>query len=165
VDEPTRCPYREICKCPGYDKDEGDWEPVEGFIRTKEGVLCLDWDIVIPLGDIPRVKIPEGRHITDAIEAADKIDAATRKYNKSPKRREAQRKYEAKKKGQAAIEKYQDSEKFKLGLQKYYFSSKGQEAHQRRGVVLKDYRKAAKWLADNPGKTYEDFLKGQASEG
>ena len=153
--EPTGCPYREICECLGGE----EYEPIKGCILGEGGVVCLDWDIVIPLEDIPRVRIPEGRHITDAVESADKIDQAQKKYNRSPKRRAAQRRYEGKEKGQEALGKYQDTEKFRLAQQKYYYTDKGQEAHQRRRGTLKDFRRIQRWLQEHPGKTYEDYTR------
>ena len=162
---PTGCPYRGTCPhCPGDDLGRGEWESSLGFKRVEEGILCLDWDVVLPLEESPLFRTPEGRHITDAVAAADKIDEARRKWSKSPKRREAQRRFEDTDKGKAVTESYQNSEKFKLSLQKYRFSGKGQEALQKRGNLVKDFRKAAKWLEDNPGKTYEDYLKKEEEE-
>lgn len=158
--EPTKCPYLEICKCPGGK----DWEPIKGFIREKEGVLCLDWGKTIPFSDIPQLRTPGGRHISDAVVAADKIDAAIRKYNKSIKRRNAQRRFEGTEGGKATIEKYQDSEKFKLSQQKYYHSKKGQKAHKKRRAVVKDFRDAEKWLKEHPGSSYKDYLKEQQND-
>lgn len=158
--EPTKCPYLEICECPGGK----DWEPVKGFIREEEGVLCLDFNKTIAFSDIPQLRTPGGRHVADAVAAADKIDRAVRKYNKSPKRREAQRRFEETEGGKAVTGKYQESEKFRLAQQKYYHSQKGKEAHKRRGVVVGDFRKAEKWLREHPGGTYEDYLKEQDNE-
>lgn len=158
IGEPTRCPYRSVCQCPGDKLGKGEWIPSLGFKRVEEGILCLDWDIVIPLEESPLFREPEGRHIVDAATAADSLDASTRKYNKSPKRREAQRRFRLTARGQAVVDKYQDSEKFKLSQQKYYLSDKGQKAHLRRREQLKDFRKVAKWLEEHPGKTYEDYL-------
>lgn len=155
----TKCPYRGICKCPGDKLDRGEWEPSLGFKRVENGILCLDWDVVLPLEESPLFREPEGRHIVDAVVAADKIDEARRRWSKSPKRREAQKRYLHKPQGQATVDKYQNSEKFKLALQKYRLSSKGQKAHQKSRKLVKDFRKAARWLKNNPGKTYEDYLK------
>ena len=158
--EPTKCPYLEICECPGSK----DWEPIKGFIREEEGVLCLDFNKTIPFSDIPQLRTPGGRHEQDAVAAADKLDRAIKKYNKSIKRREAQRRYEESEKGKATIQRQRESEKFRLAQQKYYLSRKGQEAHKRRGVVVGDFRKAEKWLRGHPGSTYEDYLKEEYSE-
>jgi len=47
-----RCPYRSRCpyQCPGdsYDPFYHEWEPVEGFVELREGILCMDWDVVVP---------------------------------------------------------------------------------------------------------------------
>lgn len=158
-EELTECPYREVCEeCPG-DDDNKEWVPLLGFRKTEEGILCLDWNKVIPTEDASQVKTSEARHIVDAVIAADKLDEARRRWSRTVKRKEAQKRYEEKDKGQATIKRYQDSEKFKLSLQKYYFSKKGQEAHQKRERLVKDFRKVAKWLKNNPGKTYEDYLE------
>lgn len=158
-EELIECPYREVCKgCPG-DDDNKEWKPLLGFKKTEEGILCLDWKIVISLEDASQLKTSEGKHIVDSVIAADKLDAARRRWSKTPKRKEAQRRYEEKEKGQATIKKYQQTEKFKLSVQKYYFSKKGQDAHLKRRKLVKDFRQAAKWLKEHPGKTYEDYLK------
>jgi len=157
-DKFTQCPYKSICECPGYDKDEGDWIPIDGFIRKEEGVLCLDWNILIPFEDIPRIRIPEGRHIADSATAADKIDEARRRWNRSEKRKEAQRRYMDSGKGKLIWKKFTETEKFKLALQKYHLSEKGQAALQRRADKVKDFRLAASWLEEHPGMTYEDYL-------
>ena len=159
--EPTKCPYRPLCQCPGDDPERGEWEPSLGFKRVPEGIFCLDWDKVITLETMSKVKTaePEGRHIADATSAADKIDEARKKWNRSPKRRAAQRRYRDTTEGQATADKFSNSEKFKLSAQKYYYSSKGQEAHQKRRSIVSDFRAAAAWLKDNPGKTFEDYLK------
>jgi len=158
--EPTKCPYRAICQqCPGNELGRGEWKPLLGFKRVSEGILCLDWNKVIPLEESPLFREPEGRHLADAVVAADRLDAATRRYNKSPKRKKAQKKYGETDKGKVTAEKYQDTEKFHLALQKYYLSKKGQQAYQKRGTIVKDFRKATKWLKGHPGMTYEDYLK------
>lgn len=157
--EPTKCPYQAICKCPGGE----DWEPVKGFIREEEGVHCLDWNKSIPFSDIPQLRTPGGRHISDAVEAADKLDKAIRKYNRSIKRRNAQRRYEESDKGKATTQRQRGSEKFKLSQQKYYHSEKGQVAHKKRREVVRDFRAAERWLKDHPGMTYEDYLKEEGN--
>lgn len=161
--EPTKCPYRTLCECPGDDPEHGEWEPSLGFKRIPEGILCLDWDKVIPLEVMSQVKEaePEGRHLADAVAAADKIDEARRKWNKSPKRRAAQRRYKDTPSGLATRERFTGSEKFKLSAQKYYYSEKGQQAHEKRKNILTDFRAATVWLKDNPSKTFEDYLKEQ----
>ena len=161
--EPTKCPYRTLCQCPGDDPERGEWEPSLGFKRIPEGIFCLDWDKIIPLETMSQVKTaePEGRHLADAVEAANRIDEARRKWNRSPKRRVVQKRYKDTPGGQATLERYQDSEKFQLAAQKYYYSTKGQEAHQRRKGILQDFRAASEWLKENPGRTFEDYLKEQ----
>ena len=152
--EPIECPYKEVCKCPGGEA----WLPIKGCILAENGVHCLDWDVTILLENIPSIRTPEGRS-RRTIEAADKLDQAAKKYNKSTKRREAQKRYEGKDKGRITREKHQDSEKFRLSQQKYYYSDKGQEAHERRNEILRDFRQVEKWLREHPGKTYEDYIK------
>jgi len=164
--EPTKCPYRTLCQCPGDDPERGEWEPSLGFKRVPEGIFCLDWDKVITLEVMSQVKTveSEGKHLANAVEAADKIDEARRKWNRSPKRRSVQKRYENTPGGQAARKKFAVSEKFKLSAQKYYYSQKGKEAHQKRKTVIQDFRVATKWIADNPGKTFDDYLKEQKNE-
>ena len=49
-EETKGCPYRNICPearnggCPG-DTETEEWEPIEGFIETTDGFLCLDWNV------------------------------------------------------------------------------------------------------------------------
>lgn len=165
--EPTSCPYRSICPhCPGDDLDRGEWESSLGHKRVPEGILCLDWDVIIPHEVTPKLKDaePEGRHVADAVEAADKIDEAQKKYNRSSKFKSALRRYRDTPKGQAAQKRAAQSEKHKLAYQKYYFSDKGQKTHLSRRQLVKDFRTVARWLKANPGKTFEDYLKEQASE-
>ena len=159
--EPTKCPYRHLCKCKGDDPERGEWEPSLGFKRVPEGVLCLDWNVVIPFESVSQLKDaePEGRHVVDAIEAADRIDATQKRYSRGEKNKAAQRRYRGSPRGRAAQQKFTLTEKFKLAYQKYYYSDKGQAAHLARRELVKDFRVAARWLRDNPGKTFEDFLK------
>lgn len=46
------CPFRDQCPqaCLG---DEGDkqYEPHEGFIPVIGGILCLDWDVLLPMSE------------------------------------------------------------------------------------------------------------------
>jgi len=155
----TKCPYKEVCECPGDESELGSYENRKGFIREEEGVLCLDWDIVIPFEEVSKLRVPEGRHLTDAVAAAGKMDEAVKRYNRSEKRQAAQKRYEDKPKAKASKRGYYQTEKFKLSVQKYYYSDKGQESHLKRRKLVSDFGKAASWLKDNPGKTYEDFLK------
>ena len=162
VEDPIKCPYRELCQCPGYEKGEEDWIPIDGFILTKEGILCIDWNLLLPLEKIAFLRTTEGRHIADAITSADKLDAAMRKYNRSPKRRAAQIRYEQKDKGKETARKFRETEKFRLSQQKYYYSQKGQAAHIKRRGIVRDFREADKWLKDNPGMTFDDFMEGKS---
>jgi len=160
--EPTSCPYRSICShCPGDDLNQGEWESSLGHKRVTEGILCLDWDVVIPheVTSTIRDAAPEGRHIVDAVTAADKVDEAQRKYNKSPKFKAALKRYRSTDKGQAANRRFAQSEKSKLVNQRYRFSEKGRSAHETRSKLVKDFRAVARWLKDNPGKTMDDYLK------
>ena len=153
----TRCPYRDVCECPGYDKDDGEWIPVEGFILQDDGILCLDWDIVLPRSKISKLNTPEGRHESDAAASADKLDNATKKYNKSENRKRAQERYAASPRGQAATQRFAQTEKAKLIVQKYQQTPKGQASLLARRGLVKDFRKVAKWLRDNPGKSPADY--------
>lgn len=159
----STCPYLEICKsdCPGFHPDRGPWVPVKGFIRKEEGVLCLDWNVLVPFSSFDELRTPEGRHIADAVEAADKIDQSRRRWGRSPKRKEAQRKYLGSDKGKATTERFQSSEKFRLAQQKYYHSRKGQEAHKKNRQRVQSFREAERWLKSHPGKTFEDFFRSK----
>ena len=164
--EPSKCPYLEICKsdCPGLHPDKESWTPVKGFIRKEDGVLCLDWNVLVPFSSFDELRTPEGRHIADSIEAADKIDRSRRKWSRSPKRKKAQRKYLDTDKGQATVDRFQNTEKFKLARQKYYHSEKGQKAHKKRRDTVKGFREAEKWLKEHPGKTFNDFFREQGEQ-
>jgi len=156
---PKTCPYRRACEqCPGDDPKRGPWEPSLGFKAVDGGVICLDWDKLIPNEDIPKVKRGEGRHVTDYVAASERLDEAKRRYSKSPKGREAQRRWAKSTAGIEAKKRYQQTEKHALSLKKYYYSKKGQQAHARRQEVVSDFRAARKWLKENPGKTYEDYV-------
>lgn len=156
---PRECPYRRACEeCPGDDPERGLWEPSLGFQLQEDGILCLDWGKKIPNADLPKIKLGEGRHITDYIAASERLDEAKRRYAKSEKGREAHQRYLESDAGKAAKEKYQQSEKHALALQKYYHSDKGKRAHAKRQDIVHDFREAKKWLRDNPGKTYQDWL-------
>ena len=165
-EEMSKCPYLEICKsdCPGFHPDEEPWIPIKGFIRKEEGVLCLDWNRLVPFSSFDELRTPEGRHVADAIEAADKIDQSRRRWSKSPGRRKAQRRYEDSDKGKVTAKKHQESEKFKLSAQKYYYSPKGQAAHKKRRDIVKELREAEKWLEAHPGGTFEGYLKEQEGQ-
>lgn len=162
---PQECPYRRACSgCPGDDPERGLWEPSLGFRLLEDGILCLDWDKKIPTADLPKVKLGEGRHITDYIAASERLDEAKKRYAKSDKGREARERYQNSEAGRAARAKFQQTEKHALALKKYYYSDKGQRAHAKRRVVVQDFRAAKNWLKDNPGKTYQDYLNAQANE-
>lgn len=152
------CRYQEagICECPGGE----DFEPVKGVIYLEDKVSCLDFDAQFPykLAFVPR-KLPGGRHVTNVMESMEKLDEASRKYRKSPKGKASRDRWRNSEGGRKSIEGYQDSAKFKLSKQKYKESSKGKEAVERDKERKKDWRKAAQWLADNPGKTLEDWEK------
>lgn len=163
----SSCPYRKLCPhCPGDDLERGEWESSLGFQEVPEGILCLDWDIVIPQEKAVSLKklSPEPKHIVDSVEAANKLDASQRKYNKTPKLRAAQKRYKETPKGKAAQQKYTQSEKFKLACQKYYCSDKGQVSYLGRRQLVKDFRGLARWLKNNPGKTFDDWSKEQEVE-
>lgn len=151
----SQCPYRKnACKsCPGDEEGEKPWEPIEGFSLQDDGILCLDWDILLPL-----TSLPEGRH-TSGLDSADKIDDAHRRYNRTPKRRVVQRKYESTEKGKKTVDKYHKTDKFRSSIQKYQYSKKGQEAKRKREEEEEKLKKALLWLKSNPGKTFSDYLR------
>ena len=127
---------------------------MEGFRSTPDGVLCIDWDVVVPYQS---VLTTEGRHLSGP-DAADKIEEAYRKYITSPKGREARRRYREGK-GRLVDEAYQKSEKGRLTAQKYRFSDKGQAVFQDFKDRGRTFRQARKWLLNNPDKAFEDYLK------
>jgi hypothetical protein len=153
------CRFQEagICKdCPG---GEG-YEPKKGTVNLEDGVLCLDFNRLIPydLAFVPR-KLPGGRHVVDVIQSMEKLDNSRRKYQKSEKGKATQKKYQESERGQKSQEEYQNSPKFKLSRQKYLESQKGKQAIEKSKERKRDWRKAAKWLEDNPDKTLEDYFK------
>lgn len=153
--EPTKCPYSEVCKCPAGP----DFKPIKGLWRQEDGIQCLDFDIFLPYSLAAKVPRTEGRHIADAVEAADKIDIARRRWSKNPKRRAAQKKYDKGPKGKVTKKKHSQTESFKLSYQKYYYSKKGQEAHMKDREKKKQFRVIQKWLKESPGKTIDDYFK------
>ena len=157
---PCRLQEAGICKCPGGE----NFEPVEGTINLENGVRCLDFDKLIPydVAFVPR-KLPGGRHVTDVMQSMEKLDKARRKYQKSEKGKITRQKYSDSEKGQKVLEDYLKSPKFKLSRQKYLEGQKGKEAVERTKERKRDWRKAAKWMLEHPGKTIEDYYK-EASE-
>lgn len=156
-----KCSYREVCPlefCPG-DTLEEEYEPDEGNFRLLEkGILCTEWEVLIPKSELKHFRRSEGRP-SMSIDAADKIDASRRKYSRSDKRKEAQDRYEESDKGQSTLIRYNQSEKARLIRQKYYYTGKGQLRHKEDNERKKQMRIIAKFLQDNPGKTVEDYLK------
>jgi len=162
VEKSERCPYRDVCPvpCPGDALGRGEWESSLGFKEVEEGILCLDWDIVIPHLRLKEVKKREPRlPTTYDPNAEERIAAARRKYSRSEARKATQNRYEATEKGRATLHRHQQSEKWKLTQQKYYFSEKGQLAHKRQSDLNKEIRIAARWLKENPDKTMKDYLE------
>jgi hypothetical protein len=103
-------------------------------------------------------RVTGARHIADAVEAADKLDASRRKYNKSAKRLRAQKKYRESPLGQATWERYVKTEKFKLSVKKWRNSDKGQEYLKSRLEEEEQFKKIRIWLTENPGKTPQDYF-------
>jgi len=94
----------------------------------------------------------DGKYIRPP-DAADKLDAAQRRYIQSKKGKAALRRY-FQGRGKEAIRRYHNSEKGKAALartqQKYY--------HKRK-TELQVAEACTRYLQQNPGKTVEDFLK------
>lgn len=44
-----RCPFRDRCPTACLGDTDEEWIPKEGFIALEDGVLCLDWDVVVPV--------------------------------------------------------------------------------------------------------------------
>jgi len=97
----------------------------------------------------------------DDQDPAEKIDAAQRRYNKSEKGRVAHKKHQQSEKGKGTASRYAKSEKGKLSKEKYRHSPKGKAFQNKKNENEKMLRRAHKWLKDNPGKTFNDFLKLQ----
>jgi hypothetical protein len=93
------------------------------------------------------------------IDAYDKIERAKKKYNSSEKGKAAINRYFSSEKGKEARKRYLNSEKGREALLRYYNSEKAKTARERRQALLKLFRRADKYLKENPGKTIEDFLK------
>ena len=88
----------------------------------------------------------------------DKIAAAQARYNKSEKGKAAQKRYHTSEKAK----KHQTPDVYaNLRQQKYLNTPKGKETQQEYLDRQKLWRKAAKWLKDNPGKTLDDYIKEQ----
>lgn len=153
-EEPFPCPYRSICNCPG------DGVTRLGFkLRVGGGLVCLTHKIELEPEQIQDLRTSEGKHLVDAVEAADKIDAAHRKYSRSEKARANQRKYNKSEAGRASFKRITKTEKYKIAQRKFYYSPKGIEARLRRQEKVKDFKQIEKWLKANPGKTVEDYWK------
>jgi hypothetical protein len=86
----------------------------------------------------------------------DKIAVAQAKYNKSEKGKAAQKRYHSSGKAKA---KRTSDEQARIRQQKYLSTPKGRETQKTRLDQQKLFRKAAKWLEENPGKTLDDYQK------
>ena len=157
------CQYQEggLCECPGGP----DFEPKKGVIPEENGLRCLDYNKLVPYPySLAHRKLPGGRQVVDAVESIEKLEKAQKKYRKSEKGKDTRRRYLESKKGQEATERHQRSTKFKLSKQKYQESQKGKKSLEDQGARKKLWRKAAKWLQDNPGKTLDDYIKEVGNE-
>ncbi len=154
-EDQIKCPYRRVCPncCPGDDDgdgkgkgDNGNWLPILGFILREEGMLCLDWEILIDKQALPK-GLEEGQ-----ILRRSPLDAL-----KEIKRLAAQNRYEKSEKGKRTWDKHIKGVKFKLSQQKYYYSDKGQIAHKRAYEEKRQVKRLADWLKNNPGKGIKEF--------
>ena len=152
------CPYRDICPkcCPGDDKDDGPWLPVDGFRLVEEGLLCIDWNIILSQS---KELLPEGTHLMGTLDGADRLELP--KGPEDQARKTAQKKYEQSEKGRLTRARSNRSTGAQLSRQKYYYSEKGQAKFGEVRQTQSFYRKVAKWLKqpENIGKTMEDYIK------
>ncbi|KKM96346.1 hypothetical protein LCGC14_1178900 [marine sediment metagenome] len=69
--------------------------------------------------------------MSDHLDAADKLDAYQKKYQQTPKGREAEKKYKGTPKGKGAVQRWRDSEKGYIARKRYRMSEKGKATKQR----------------------------------
>ena len=159
------CPYRAICpnlakdkggKCPGDDRDEGDWVPMLGFKSEPSGVVCLDWDTLITSDSLLELMKSEG-WVTSDPGNIDKVDADYREMLKQ-KRYLWQSKYQRSEKGKETTKRHRQTEKYKLTQQKYHYSEKGQSGRRKHLDRLKAIREAENWCKAHPGKKVSDYF-------
>lgn len=156
------CPYAIVCTdCPG---DE-DYEPEKGTLAQEDGIKCLDFNRLLPYKlAFPSRKLPGGRHVADAVESMDKLDASGKRYSQSPQGKATQHKWSHSEKGVKSRIRHTQSEKYKLTQQKYRESQKGKQSIAERKRLAKLWRKIKSWLKENPDKTYEDYFKEHPGE-
>lgn len=157
------CQYQgeDICECPGGP----DFEPKKGVIPEENGLRCLDFNKLIPFPhSLAHRKLPGGRQVVDAVESVERLEKAQKKYRKSDKGKDTRKRYRDSVKGKKSAERHQKSPKFKLARQKYQETAKGQKSLEDQNVRKKLWRKAAKWMQDNPGKTFDDYMKEVENE-
>lgn len=88
-------------------------------------------------------------------DAADKVDAAQRKYFRSERGKAAQKRWRDSEGGKEALKRYLRSDKGKEALKRAqlkYYNDKGRTGN----ALAKAY---LEWLEANPNGTAEDFLK------
>ena len=91
----------------------------------------------------------------------DCSEKAKKRYFGSEKGKEALKKYSQTEKGREARQRYCKTDKFKLAERKYYYSKKGEASFEKVKKKNQLYREAAAWLKENPGKVFDDFLRGK----
>ena len=91
-------------------------------------------------------------------DSYSKIEKSNRRYLSSEKGKTAKRRYDLSEKGKEARDRYLKSEKGQAALLRYYLSDKGAETRQRRNEINQLIAQCTKFLAENPGRTIQDFL-------
>ena len=145
------CPYRKVCEytCPG-DSEDGNWQPMVGFILREEGIFCVDWDVLIPQERLNQLSVLGTRE-----------DLGLDLGKKYPEyKRRAQKKYQQGEKYKATVARCEATGKPSIARQRYYYSEKGQESRQKKKdqeILFKGFTAWLK-LPGNSGKTLTDYL-------
>ncbi len=96
--------------------------------------------------------------MTEQKDKADVIDEHIRKYNNSPKGKEARKRWQTSSKGKVVLKQRSKKLNYKLMQQKYRSSPKGKETASARRETDKVMQQAFAWLQANPGKSLNDYI-------